>query len=822
MGDQTPQLTSTNLRHGDKIDKDQLIRSFIRTQQTYSATYAAEGKVVQASWNREDNLSQKKTSEENRKAVQKFSILSTSILEPRVPLTKTKAKSTKKVEKEVSPISTEENNSVEKHNNSNELSSGTKKPFPESRGHHKRNMKGEARVGKNTDTTQRHLQDKPKIVQSKEASSKKRPRVSDSEHEERLSDRRQRRRAQRAIVNPKQDDAVSAEDNEDEDGRGSGHHKQAGKRKKKTKKTKGVDMVAGLALMHGFAAKNIGADRITLKPTSGLFHKGKASEKNTTESKSKKTTERKKPMSRNTWSEAKFLNQAETRRHRHPRRSPSPSSHNSISDAGTQSSNRSLRKVDASDEKGKKARNETVKGRHKTAGLTDESGSETDPAQASPVARDRPESVVWDIELGHSLGPDSTLSRSLVVDIRNRRWAEKECTSEKEDNCSNQGRTSDDGHRNSTEAEDNIVTSKSQVNETTSTLHPSQSASQVVTHRVDHPQRSRFFPISEVMATTPCATTPPVGNACSNTERERHNTSSSAMALQQQTESPRVNEDEYDNCQRDNIANRLLEVHSNPEKIESCEVLETSSLIHSLDRELHSTAGLYALDPSNISSDGHSSSNMIRDTGDFHDIHQSEIYIEYEPTDDEEWNDEDMDSTNQAFEECSRNLQMNDIEPEIPFYSGGFAVEFGDTSWPFESDIAFDLDLLETMPPFHHVEANVPIGDDSKPLYNVDYNDEASGCLGENAYYTLHNGSEPFGMLSDGDKEDTEEYGDGEELETALSSELEVGGTFSHGKALLLGLSNSDDGMNHAYQSVRGIELDTAKRLKGHWLPQRL
>ncbi|KAI0786385.1 hypothetical protein C8Q75DRAFT_270599 [Abortiporus biennis] len=184
MGDQTPQLTSTNLRHGDKIDKDQLIRSFIRTQQTYSATYAAEGKVVQASWNREDNLSQKKTSEENRKAVQKFSILSTSILEPRVPLTKTKAKSTKKVEKEVSPISTEENNSVEKHNNSNELSSGTKKPFPESRGHHKRNMKGEARVGKNTDTTQRHLQDKPKIVQSKEASSKKRPRVSDSEHEE--------------------------------------------------------------------------------------------------------------------------------------------------------------------------------------------------------------------------------------------------------------------------------------------------------------------------------------------------------------------------------------------------------------------------------------------------------------------------------------------------------------------------------------------------------------------------------------------------------------------------------------------------------------
>lgn len=73
-----------------------------------------------------------------------------------------------------------------------------------------------------------------------------------------LAERRERRRAKKAIVDPKPDSlASSASDNESDSKR---------KRKEtKAKKTKRLNIPAGLALMHGFSATNIGKNRLTVR-----------------------------------------------------------------------------------------------------------------------------------------------------------------------------------------------------------------------------------------------------------------------------------------------------------------------------------------------------------------------------------------------------------------------------------------------------------------------------------------------------------------------------------------------------------------------------
>ncbi|KAH6914983.1 hypothetical protein BKA70DRAFT_1510849 [Coprinopsis sp. MPI-PUGE-AT-0042] len=98
-----------------------------------------------------------------------------------------------------------------------------------------------------------------------------------SEHAERLKVRRERRKARRDIVNPKEPEPPSSEDEG-----GPGARKQVGKKPK---------VPAGLALMHGFHASNVGKSRLTMERSnapSGLFMKGKASAKTAAAPKSKK------------------------------------------------------------------------------------------------------------------------------------------------------------------------------------------------------------------------------------------------------------------------------------------------------------------------------------------------------------------------------------------------------------------------------------------------------------------------------------------------------------------------------------------------------
>lgn len=75
-----------------------------------------------------------------------------------------------------------------------------------------------------------------------------------------LAERRERRRAKKAIVAPKPKSPESDSEEESDTQR----RRRTGKSSKKTKKSKGLNMPAGLALMHGFAATNIGKNRLTV------------------------------------------------------------------------------------------------------------------------------------------------------------------------------------------------------------------------------------------------------------------------------------------------------------------------------------------------------------------------------------------------------------------------------------------------------------------------------------------------------------------------------------------------------------------------------
>ncbi|KAF9055171.1 hypothetical protein BDZ89DRAFT_1055777 [Hymenopellis radicata] len=145
---------------------------------------------------------------------------------------------------------------------------------------------------------------------------------SEEEHAARLAERRERKRTKRAIVNPV--DKENGDDEEDDDI--SSKPKAKGKTRLASKKDK---VPPGLALMHGFAASNVGKNRLTARlppPSFGVFNRGRASEKTTVSSKKQ---DKKGPIH---FSEFRFLNaQQDMKSAKIRRREPSPSDSESSS-----------------------------------------------------------------------------------------------------------------------------------------------------------------------------------------------------------------------------------------------------------------------------------------------------------------------------------------------------------------------------------------------------------------------------------------------------------------------------------------------------------
>lgn len=224
--------------------------------------------------------------------------------------------------------------------------------------------------------------------QSAKKSSRKRQRSVESEREALLAERRERRRAKKAIVDPKRDD-LSEEGDQEERGR---------KKRKEEKKTK---LAAGLALMHGFSADNLGSGRITMKPSFGVFHKGKASAK-TKVSKTKKATT-------SAWTELEFLGKTENKFRK--RRSPSVDDSQSESEVlpararSSSSSPPTKFKICNYEIHEKCGKEQTAK--PKSAQKVSE-GVESEPIEASaelaasesPADEEQRESVVWVVEGG--------------------------------------------------------------------------------------------------------------------------------------------------------------------------------------------------------------------------------------------------------------------------------------------------------------------------------------------------------------------------------------------------------------------------------------
>ncbi|KAI0829425.1 hypothetical protein BC628DRAFT_1360473 [Trametes gibbosa] len=315
-----PFLNSPNLRQlaSSSTEKTSSIRSYLRSQEAHLASYAVEGKSVAASWREEPNaveaLASKATAVERDMEME--SGFGTPILKHRVrtaPLEPAESSSqgaspeavlkrnpgTRLKEKDSGRVQADAA-STKKHNKPRErrvdpnvakdtvMQVGTT-PMKgrHIRGHEDGPAKGRsnhngvvkdkhgvAKVARKQDGDWKNAG----TVYTKKETAKTRAQETDDDEEYRgrLAERRERRRAKKAIVDPKPNPPESGSEEDVDDG----HRARSTKKtSKKGKKGKGLNMPAGLALMHGFSATNIGKNRLTLNPVVGVFNKGKASAK---------------------------------------------------------------------------------------------------------------------------------------------------------------------------------------------------------------------------------------------------------------------------------------------------------------------------------------------------------------------------------------------------------------------------------------------------------------------------------------------------------------------------------------------------------------
>ncbi|KZT24436.1 hypothetical protein NEOLEDRAFT_1242388 [Neolentinus lepideus HHB14362 ss-1] len=130
---------------------------------------------------------------------------------------------------------------------------------------------------------------------------------SGEERNARLAERRGRKRSKKAITQPKIPEDLSEHSDEGAEVSQPDRITSKIKSRGKKKESKKLKVPAGLALMNGFSAKNLGKNRLTLKPVpqSGVFNKGKASMKVGV---TRKIDKRVKGLEDSMFSEFRFLN----------------------------------------------------------------------------------------------------------------------------------------------------------------------------------------------------------------------------------------------------------------------------------------------------------------------------------------------------------------------------------------------------------------------------------------------------------------------------------------------------------------------------------
>ncbi|KAI0637785.1 hypothetical protein C8Q77DRAFT_1205910 [Trametes polyzona] len=278
-----PPLNSDNLRKlsGSDLNKEAYLQSYIRAQEAYLSSYALEGQAAAAAW-RDSPLAPEALQSTGTitRHVEIESGFGTPVLKHRRwavvqsgpeeavlggdatgPSEPSRPKDTSKEGDHCPPHPVPvmpARKPRERDLNSNSLPVSSPSPRKRARG---------------SQQVQRKRKENPGTVAYNK--SMRREKEHDEEHRRRLDQRRERRRANKAIVDPYRKPPMTSSGEESD----SEQNKTSRKASKKTKTHKGLHMPAGLALMHGFSATNIGKNRLTTQVDTavGVFNKGKAS-----------------------------------------------------------------------------------------------------------------------------------------------------------------------------------------------------------------------------------------------------------------------------------------------------------------------------------------------------------------------------------------------------------------------------------------------------------------------------------------------------------------------------------------------------------------
>ncbi|KAG6813481.1 hypothetical protein H0H92_010506 [Tricholoma furcatifolium] len=365
-----------------KIDKSYHISRYLREQSAHAEMYAAEGRAMELSWTREKEAEMFET--ESGKAMESPHPnlvvdcgFETPVLKPRaVRHPQDSQKHSIKKQKAYSPLS--------------------KDVTPA-----KRVVNTEQRRVKRKRSSCEVITAKvPRDQRTRRTRERKKDRPSsDKEYYDRLNERRERKRAKRAVM-----EALSSHGSSSQD-KASVQIDTKKTLAKESAKPKGLE---NFALMHGFTATNVGARRLTVKPTlsAGVFSRGRASlkcrpvERDTKGSKAKKVVN-----SYRIFTENEFLNKVskipkpqqtnlkkKKKKKNQARSQPSSSFHNS-SHRDTSSSHIMNNSLD----KAREVADEVVTpdGSKNSCSITPHDICEHPHTNNKPQA----ESVVWDIEL---------------------------------------------------------------------------------------------------------------------------------------------------------------------------------------------------------------------------------------------------------------------------------------------------------------------------------------------------------------------------------------------------------------------------------------
>ncbi|THH12388.1 hypothetical protein EW145_g45 [Phellinidium pouzarii] len=327
-------LTQEGLFHLslDRSDKEALVKAFISSQRHFASTYLSEGKKEFAQWKEASTARQHGDSPAGKSAMKMLSVgggFPSPVLKPR------------NAQAHLSP-------GLNSHrvNYNGSFASDLDNKQKVSTTTHQRGSRSRQPSGRKINQTQRKedkLDTKRKLSKATEKNGKihdkeigpirKCSGSSDEEREERLAQRRVRKRCKKAVIAPnlKTLSETAATDTEVEEmSRGSATLSKGKRKKSVVKKNSKNKLPAGLALMHGFNASNIGKHRLTVGygATFGVFNKGRASAKT-------KVERRTKTKGPSVFSESAFLDKSFSSSKRH-NSNPGPKRvFSDISDAST-------------------------------------------------------------------------------------------------------------------------------------------------------------------------------------------------------------------------------------------------------------------------------------------------------------------------------------------------------------------------------------------------------------------------------------------------------------------------------------------------------